>query len=462
MPLDSAAREILLPAHGWRPRADQMPLWRAWMIEDRPSVMQVAHRRWGKDEVALAGVSIKAMERVAGYWHMLPEARQARRAIWMALNPMTQRRRIDEMFPRELRKRTLDNEMLIEFVNGSTWQVIGSDRYDSLVGASPGGITYSEWAISNPASRGYLRPILAQNGGWELFITTTRGRNHAYGTYQELAEDGRSYADVLSADRTPVFTPEQLARERASYVSQYGEDFGAALFEQEYMCSWDSAIVGAYYGAELATAEREGRIRDLPIDPTLPVHDCWDIGRRDSTAIWFFQTDGQRLRFVDYYENQGKSAAHYAAYVLAKGYRRGTSWLPHDAKVVEWTAERSRIQTLQDAGLNASICPDHTLMDGINSARQVLARCEFDRARCAAGLSALRSYQKEWDEKLKRFGDKPLHDWSSHGADAFRYGVIGWAREALPKAPEREPWLRVGSRNEARLKDIDNWRERYE
>lgn len=464
MPLDATARqiEVDLPPNGWRPRRDQMKLWR-YLMNGGLRAMEAAHRRWGKDEIALAATGIKAMERVAGYWHMLPEAQQARKAIWLAVNPMTQRRRIDEFFPKELRRRTNDQEMFIEFINGSTWQVIGSDRYDNLVGSSPGGIVFSEWAISNPAARGYIEPILVQNGGWQLYITTTRGKNHAHATFEEFEADPDAFAERLTALDTPVFTIEQLAKARASYIAQYGADFGEALYQQEYMCSWDAAVIGAYWGAEIAAAEREGRIKVLPIDPTAPVHTAWDIGRRDATAIWFFQTDGHQIRVVDYYANTGHNAAHYAKIVKDKPYRQGTAWVPHDAKVTEWTANRTRMQTLLDMGLNAKLVPDHKLMDGINSVRQTLPLCEFDAERCKAGIEALKQYQKTWDDKLQRFSDLPLHNWASDPADSFRYLCVAWREAVLPAPKTPDRILSVGNANQISLRDLDklsnlNWR----
>lgn len=454
MPLDAAQPVIELPASGWRPRPYQMGLWR-YLQDGGKRACAILHRRAGKDEVALHWTALAAHLRVGNYWHMLPQANQARRAIWAAVNPHTGRRRIDEAFPKELRAATLENEMFIRFKNGSSWQVVGSDNYDALVGSAPIGVVFSEWALSHPSSWGYISPILRENGGWALFITTPRGRNHAHATYEDYSTAEGYFAVRLGADVTGVFDQKALDEELRSLIAQYGADMGRALFDQEYMVSWDAAVLGAFYGSELARAERDGRIRDIPIDPTLPVHEGWDIGRRDSTAIWFYQTDGRRLRFVDYYEAHGRDAEHYAEYVLAKGYRRGTSWLPHDGRVMEWTAKRTRLETLMDYGLNARIAPDHKLMDGINSVRQVLAISEFDATRCKAGLAALKSYQKEWNEKMQRFDDAPLHNWASHCADAIRSAVVGWAEDTQPKPKPKAPLLSVGQANTMTMRDLD-------
>jgi phage terminase large subunit len=462
MPLDATASDVTLPAGDWRPRDYQLPLWR-YLEHGGTRACAIYHRRAGKDEVALHWTCIAAHQRVGGYWHMLPQANQARRAIWAAVNPHTGKRRIDEAFPLALRAQTLENEMFIRFKNGSTWQVVGSDNYDALVGSAPAGVVFSEWALSHPSSWGYISPILRENGGWALFITTPRGKNHAKATFDDFSGRGGYFAEALRADQTDVFDAEALAEERRSLIGQYGEDMGAALFDQEYMVSWDAAILGSYWGAEIAKAEREGRVGAVPVDPQLPVHTAWDIGRRDATAIWFFQTDGQRIRVVDYYANTGHNAAHYAQVVHDRGYRRGTAWLPHDAKVTEWTANRTRIQTLMDMGLKAELVPDHKLMDGINSARMTLPLCEFDATKCASGIEALKAYQKTWDERLQRFSDLPLHNWASDGADAFRYLCISWRADILTPPKPNPRGVSVGDANQVTLRDLDrmsnlNWR----
>lgn len=156
----------------WRPRAYQLALWR-YLEGGGLRADVAAHRRWGKDEVALNWTAVAALQRQGAYWHLLPEASQGRKAIWDAVNPHTGRRRIDEAFPPELRSQTKDQEMFIRFRNGSTWQVVGSDNYNSLVGSPPAGVVFSEWALAKPDAWTYLRPILAENGGWTTRADST-------------------------------------------------------------------------------------------------------------------------------------------------------------------------------------------------------------------------------------------------------------------------------------------------
>jgi hypothetical protein len=189
-----ASLDIELP-HNWTPRIYQGRLWN-YLLRGGTRAIDIAHRRWGKDEVALHWSAIAAHDRVASYWHLLPQASQARKAIWDAINPHTGKRRIDEAFPQALRKRTREQDMFIEFKSGSTWQVLGSDNFNSLVGSPPAGIVMSEWALCNPAAWAYLKPILDENGGWAIFITTPRGKNHAHAMYQMAKANPKWFAEV--------------------------------------------------------------------------------------------------------------------------------------------------------------------------------------------------------------------------------------------------------------------------
>ncbi len=366
---------------------------------------------------------------------------QAKKAIWEAVDPHTGKRRIDQAFPPELRKRTDNSSMTIEFVNGAIWKVVGSDNPDSLVGASPAGIVFSEWALSNPSAWGYLAPILDENGGWAMFITTPRGRNHVKTLLDGRSKDPTWFTEVLSVRETG-YPLERVEKQREEYKDLFGDEAADALIEQEYFCSFEAAILGAYYGKELAAAEREGRIRDLEYDPHFPVHTAWDLGVGDANAIWWFQMAGSELHVLDYYEAHGYAMQHYAEVVKSKPWKRGNDYVPHDAKMREYTQAgpdgkaRQRVEVMFESGLKPKLVPMHTLMDGISAARQTLPRCYFNAKACEKGLNHLRQYRAEWDEDKRVFKDVPLHDWTSHGADAFRYLALAWREEAAAKPPE--------------------------
>ena len=366
-------------------------------------------------------------------------ASQARKAIWEAINPHTGKRRIDECFPHELRETTRENEMLIKFKVGSTWQVVGSDNFNSLVGSPPAGVTASEWALANPAARAYLRPILAENNGWQLYITTPRGKNHAFATYTAAMADPTAFAQRLSVFDTGALSDETIAKERKAYQDDYGAEAGDALFRQEYLCDWDAAILGAYYGSEMRRALEQGRITDVPHDPDLAVHTAWDLGWSDDTAIWFFQVHRGEIRLIDYHSVSGADIPTIARTVLSKGYRYGDHWLPHDARPATLAANgRSIVEQLFSLGVRGKIAPNLGVQDGIQAVRHMLPRCYWDEINTAQGVECLRQYQREYDTDRKVFKDKPRHDWTSHGADAFRMLAVAW-REMAGNEKKPEP-----------------------
>jgi phage terminase large subunit len=430
----SSPLEVTLPHSGWRPRPHQMPLW-CYLEGGGTRASEVWHRRSGKDDVCLHWAAVAAHKRVATYWHMLPEFAQGRKAIWSAVNPTTGVRRIDEAFPQELRANTVDDEMFIRFKCGSTWQVVGSDRYNAAVGAPPAGIVLSEWALSDPTAWAYLAPILAENGGWAVFITTSRGRNHAYTTHKMALANKTWHAQTLTVDDTG-FPKHLVEAQRQEYHAIFGDDAGDALIEQEYYCSFEAAVLGAYWGKQLAAAEREGRIRKIDVDKRFPVHAAWDIGVDDAMAVWCFQLGADAngraiINVVDHYEQNGVGFDHFCDWFKDRDYR-GVDWVPHDAKVREPGAPgaRTRIETLQELGKKIgrkpALAPDQKLMDGINAARRTIPFARFDTERCAKGLDALRDYKAEWDREARVFKKTPAHNWASHSADAWRYLSLCW------------------------------------
>lgn len=354
------------------------------------------------------------MQRAATYWHMLPEAAQARKAIWDAVNPHTGKRRIDEAFPKEIRANVNDQAMFIRFKNGSSWQVVGSDNYNSLVGSPPVGVVYSEWALANPSARAYLRPIMMENKGWQLFITTPRGKNHAYNTYLSGVKNPGTFSQILTAEMTGIFTAEQLEAERKAYIDDFGDDMGNALFEQEYMCSFEAAIMGAFYARELADARNEGRIGNFPVDPNFPVETAWDIGRTDDTSIWFYQSTFDGIRVVDFHSSSLKDIDFYIDLLRSKSYKVKWLVLPHDAKAKRLGMKRTVEEQLFDAGFKVRTLPALSVQDGIQAARKTFKVCHFHEELCIDGLNALSQYRREWDDNKKCFKTSPLHDWTSH------------------------------------------------
>ena len=265
------------------------------------------------------------------------------------------KRRIDEAFLKEARRKRYNDEMRLELGNGSTWQVAGSDNFDSLVGSSPAGVVFSEWGLSKPDAWTYIRPILAENGGWAMFLWTPRGRSHATRAFESRALRPAEWFTLKSpVTQTQVYSAAQLAREREELVAEMGsEEEGEARFASEYLVDFDTTTPGAYYGGLLAEAERDGRIGRVPHDPALKVDTAWDLGIDDYTAIWFFQQVGREVRAIDYFETSGEGLDAIVRRALgAKPYVYGTHHLPHDVKVRELgAAGRSRLESLDGLGV---------------------------------------------------------------------------------------------------------------
>ncbi|MGA0604974.1 hypothetical protein ACO2Q0_03155 [Phenylobacterium sp. VNQ135] len=418
----------------WRPREYQKRLVQ-YLEHGGKRADVAAHRRWGKDEVALHWTATQVVERAGVYWHLLPEASQGRKAIWDAVNPHTGKRRIDEAFPPAIRERTRNSDMAIHFQNGSVWQVAGSDNFNSLVGSPPIGVVFSEWALAKPDAWDFIRPILAENGGWALFLWTPRGRNHATRAFEARERDAEWFTERASAVTTDVFTPEQLAKERAQLVAELGSpEEGEARFASEYLVDFDAAAPGAYYAGLLGEAEKAGRIGRVPYDPALKVDTAWDLGIDDYTAIWFFQQVGREVRAIDYFETQGEGLASVVREAIAgKPYAYGTHHLPHDVMVRELGTGRSRLETLTSLGVfgvSAGQATDPE--ERVNAARLMIPLTWFDAERCGRGLERLRAYRKRWNRTTRSYAG-PLHDQASHGADAF--GEFALNRRGSPSTP---------------------------
>jgi hypothetical protein len=404
----------------WEPREYQVGLWDA-LLSGVKRADVVAHRRWGKDEVALHWAAWSAWHRPGSYWHLLPEQAQGRKAIWDAVNPHTGKRRIEEAFPEVMGPVFHESEMQVVLSNGATWQVLGSDNYNSLMGASTAGVVMSEWALARPDAWTYIRPMLLENDGWALFLWTPRGRNHAARAFESRRADPEWFCLKSPATETTVFTPDQLEREKREMVAELGsEEEGEARFASEYLVDFDAAAPGTYYASLLAEAERGGRVGRVPADPSLKVDTAWDLGIDDYTAVWFFQQAGREVRVIDYFETNGVGLAEVVRQAISgRPYVWGEHHLPHDVMVRELATGRSRYETLGSLGLSwiqvgAAADPE----ERVNAARLMIPMCWFDAERCAGGLERLRAYRKRWHRATRSYGG-PLHDQASHGADAF-------------------------------------------
>ena len=400
------------------------------------------HRRAGKDDMLLHFMACAMHQKVGNYWYMLPEYSQARKSMWDAINPHSGKRRLDEAFPPEIRKRTLDQEMKIEFHCGSILQLVGSDNYNSLVGSPPVGLVFSEYALSDPSAWSYLMPILEENGGWAAFNSTPRGANHFKNLCSFAGKAKGWQLDVKTADDTGVYDPGQLDRILEAMQAEHGEQYGKALWLQEYYVSFDAAIPGSIFGEWLDRVQTAGHIGRVEWEQSLPVHTAWDLGHTDATAIWWFQVVRGEIHVLWYEEHSLKDIDFYVgrlkAVAKARGVEYGTHWLPHDARARVLAAGGKSIQQqMIDADVGRIVIAkrlDH--VDGIQAARRTLPSCWFDEEGCERGIEVLRNYHYEWDEEKKCFSSMPAHDWASHGASAFRTLSLSWG---IPKPGKTQP-----------------------
>jgi phage terminase large subunit len=426
--------EIKIP-NKWNPRKDQMPFWQ-YMQDNiyNGRAVVCAFRQWGKDTVGMHFLCTAAHQRIGNYWHMLPEATQSRKAIWESINPETGILRIDEAFPESLRSNTKNSEMKIDFKVGSTYQLVGSDNFNSLVGAMPIGILASEWALANPMAWAYLGPMVEKNNGFIIFVSTPRGNNHFKRLLDFAKKETGWYAQLITAFDAEVYTLEKLEKIKKGYVVQFGEEEGEALFNQEYLCSFEGATPGSYYSKLMGIARQEKRITKVPYQPQIEVNTYWDLGVDDSMTIWFIQHIGKVHHVIDYYENSGMGLEHYAKVLKEKGYNYGNHFMPHDANVREMSSgeiAKSRKEVAEGCGISPIIVVERAKnMDvvinvHIPAVRNILPRCWFDEEKCFNGISALEGYHAKYDNEKKVLSKHPDHDINSHGADAFRTFVVG-------------------------------------
>lgn len=376
----------------------------------------VAHRRFGKtvgciNDKIKAALTIDCSNRAGRpprFAYIAPTYSQAKDVAWSYLKYFSSP--IPGIDVRE-------SDLQVEYPNGARIRLYGADNYDRLRGLYHDGVTIDEPAQMDPrAWPEVIRPTLSDYGGWGTFIGTPAGRDWFYKI--DRNEDG-SLADgwfrkTLKASETGIIPEAELDSLKAGLSEEQ--------YAQEFECSFEAAVIGAYYGKLMAAAELDKRITGVPHEPTAQVYTAWDLGIRDSTAIWFAQVVGREIRLVDYYEATGADLGHYVREIQQRPFLYAGHIVPHDAQAKELGTGKSRLEVLESLGLkNLTIAPMHRVEDGINAVRTIIPRCWFDAKRCHRGIEALKLYRAEYDDKLQSLKPRPVHDWASHAADAFRY-----------------------------------------
>jgi hypothetical protein len=325
------------------------------------------------------------------------------------------------------------SELRADYPNGGQIRIYGADSPDSLRGIYLDGCVLDEFGLMPPRIFSeVIRPALSDRQGWAFFIGTPAGKNQFYDIVQHAKVQPDWFFAEFKASQTGIIDPVELELAR--------KDMTQDEYDQEYECSFEASVKGSIFAAELAAARAAGRVTSVPYDPVLPVDTDWDLGVGDSTSIWFTQsTRSGEVRVIDYYESSGEGLPFYRAILQARGYTYGVHTAPHDIQVKELGSGRSRLETAQSLGIRFGVAPNIPIEDGIHAARMLLPRCWFDATRCAKGLEALQHYRRDYNSRLNEFKAVPVHDWASHGADAFRYLAV---RQQPPKEKPKDTWPR--------------------
>ncbi len=401
---------------GYQPRPLQADLHRRLR---RFSVL-VCHRRFGKTVLTINELIDRALrcklERPR-YAYIAPFRNQAKQISWDYLQAHL--RPIPGVAFNQA-------ELRADLPNGARITVYGADNPDALRGIYLDGVVFDEFAqMPQRLWSEIIRPALADRRGWAVWIGTPMGRNAFWQIYEyaRTTDDPEWFAAMYRASETGIIDPAELEASR--------QEMTPDQYEQEWETSFDAAIIGSYYGPQMKAAEDENRVCRIPVEPHVKVTTAWDLGIGDSTAIWFCQRVGKEVRLIDFYEASGVGLDHYAKLLQDKGYVYGEHILPHDVQVKELGTGVSRLETLDKLGLrNVRIVPQLAVDDGISAVRGLLPRCWFDEDRTRRGRDALAQYRREYDDKLKSFRQRPLHDWTSHAADAMRYLAMGLTDDA--------------------------------
>ena len=409
----------------------------------------VCHRRAGKTVATICDIIRRAITENkpnGRYAYIAPFYAQAKNIAWDYLL----------RYAEPAIAKANQSELWIELINGAKIRLFGADNPDNLRGLYLDGVVLDEYADMKPRIWGEIvRPLLTDREGWATFIGTPKGHNSFYDIYNAAQKHENWYVKTLRADQSGLIPQNELLDAQSSMSSNQ--------YEQEFLCSFEAAILGAYYGQEMRRITDLGRITDIEYDDMFPCHTAWDLGFNDSTSIWWFQVVHGEIRVLDHHSSNGQAIPYYTGLIKQKeeefGYKYGIHWLPHDARaktlasggksIIEQISTKIDIKQLK-------IVPNLSLQDGIQATRLALNRTWFHN-RCEEGIECLRQYQREWDDDKKVFRDRPKHDWTSHSADAMRYLAIVWKDEDVAvKQDDRIRGIHVG-KTEVTLDEM--WKE---
>lgn len=370
----------------------------------------------------LTDANIKELVRPAGgrhYGHILPLHTQAKSVAWDKLKYYA------APVPGA---KVNESELLIRLPNGNKVQLFGSDNPDSFRGMAFSGLSFDEYSqMAAQVFSEVLSKALADHLGYALFLGTIKGKDHLYATYQ-AAKDSEDWFSLWQDIDKSLSTERGITIQVLDAAMQDDRKLvGQGLmtedeFQQEWYLSTDAAIQGSFYLKEMSAAQKDGRITNVPYDPALPVDTDWDLGMVDAMAVVYSQTlRSGEVRLIDYHEAEGEALPYHIRQLRDRPYTYGHHYPPHDAMIKELGSGKSRVEVARDLGLRFE-WPDKNpgVQPGIEAARLLLPKCWFDVKKAERLIECMRNYRKTFNSRLGEFTGVPVHNWASHGADAFR------------------------------------------
>jgi len=382
----------------------------------------VCHRRAGKTVACINELTARALytpKHNARYAYVAPFYRQAKDVAWVYLKEAT----------KGIAIKIREADLRVELPNGAWITLYGADNPDALRGLYFDGVVLDEFGDCRPSLWAeVILPTLMDRRGWAIFIGTPKGKNHFYKINQRATKEASWFQMTLKASESGLLDPLDLEEMRG----QMTED----QYLQEMECSFEAAVRGTYYADIIQKLEENGQISDtVYYDPTLEVFVASDLGFTDSTAMWFWQLGPDGPNIIDYHEASGEELPYYFDMLLSKNYKYDTIWLPHDARAKTLATKRTTVEQFLDEGFPVNIAPKLAIQHGIDAARKMIHTTRINSIACADGIEALRAYRRKYNDITKAYSNSPLHDWSSNGADAFRYFALV-TQEGLQVAPK--------------------------
>lgn len=443
---------ISLP-HLYKARKYQLPVWQAFHSGKYKIIAIIWHRRAGKDMTCWnMGIERTAEEPMTAKY-MFPTNDMARDNLWESYT--NDGLRFTDFAPLPLRVKSHGNDdglndslKRINFVSGGSIRVMSAHKPERARGGNSKLFVLSELQAMDPKIIDIIMPIIEANGGTLIANLTANGESAAKGIVEAWKNDPEVFVQTLTVDDTNVFSADQMVRIRRQAIDLFvargqSEEEANAFIDQEYYCSWDSPVVGSYFGAAMRKAQEDKRITNVPYEPQLLVHTYWDLGMDDSMSIWFVQIHNREIRCIDYYENSGEGLSHYAGVINQRGYNYGKHYAPHDIEVREIGTGVSRKDTGKKLGINFETVKRPTRKeDGIDAIRNIIPRCYFDQTKCKRGVDGLKGYSKKWNDKLMVYSNEPVHDWTSHPTDAFQTLALSDPKPPTTAHIKQSTWVK--------------------